>query len=363
VAVDLSVVTPVRDAAPVLARCLDAIAHQSLHPRRYEVVVVDDGSGDATPDVLDAARRAGRIQIRVFRLPHRRGIPAARNLGVREARAPLVVFLDGDELAPPGFLAAHLDCHARFGPRVICRGPVILTDSIDRPFARRFGLLDLSTAYFDTDNSSVAREHLVRAGLFDERFSPYGWEGLDLGFRLKALGLRRVFRRDAAVYHYRPPVSADTLPRLLAKEEERAETALRFLEKNRTLEARFATCATPLHVWLNAVQRGFGVFHRGNAVPWVLRLERWGFPGAARVLLAGVLRSRYFACLNAGRAAAGDGDAGRDGGPVTEGDPAGRGGAVGGRGAGRNADAWRDGGAARGGGAVGGGAQRRHSDV
>lgn len=302
--IEASVVTPTRDCAPVLARCLGALAKQSLDPSRYEVVVVDDGSTDGTPAVVEAARRSASCEIRMFRLPQRSGIPAARNLAVREARGDLIVFVDSDEFAPPTFLATHLDCHSRGGRNIICRGPVVVTRSLDRPFDTRYGLLDLSTAYFDTDNSSVRREHLFRAGLFDETFSPYGWEGLDLGFRLRAMGLRRAFRRDAPVYHYRPEISLDALPALLAKEEERAWTALRFVEKNRSLEARLAVSLTPVHRWMNAFQRGFGAFHADNAVTWVTRLERWGFPGLGRILLAGVLRSRYFDCLRSGGAAA-----------------------------------------------------------
>jgi GT2 family glycosyltransferase len=181
---------------------------------------------------------------------------------------------------------------------------VIVTHSLQQPFGTRGGLLDLSTAYFDTDNASVRREHLLRAGLFDESFSPYGWEGLDLGFRLRGLGLRRVFSREATIYHYRPDLSSEMLPALFAKEEERAATALRFLAKNPTLEARLAICHTPIHRMMNAVQRGFGAFHSGNAVAWIARLRQWGLAGPARIILAGVLREHYFACLQASETAA-----------------------------------------------------------
>ncbi len=295
--IEVSVVTPTRDRAPVLARCLTRLAKQSLDPARYEVVVVDDGSTDDTAAVVERVRRAAPCAVRMFRLGERSGIPAARNLAVREARGDLIVFVDSDEFAPPGFLAAHLNCHFRAGRNVICRGPVIVTHSLERPFETQGGLLDLSTAYFDTDNASVRRDHLFRVGLFDESFSPYGWEGLDLGFRLRALGLRRVYRRDATIYHYRPEVSPDILPVLLAKEEERAWTARRFYEKHSTLEARLAISHTPVHRWLNALQRGFGAVHSGNAVAWVRWSRRWGVPGLGRIILAGVLRERYLTHL------------------------------------------------------------------
>lgn len=304
--VEVSVITPTRDRAPVLARCLRALATQSLDPARYEILIIDDGSTDDTPSAAGAARRTAPCEIRMLRLEHHAGIPAARNLGVREARGDLIVFVDSDELAPPSFLAAHVDCHRRRGTDVICRGPVIATHALDRPFATRGGLLDLSTAYFDTDNASVRRSHLLRAGLFDESLSPYGWEGLDLGFRLRALGLRRVFRRDAAIYHYRPEVSPENLPALLAKEEERASTAARFFAKHPTMEARCAISFTPIHYCLNALQRGFGAIHAGNVVEWVARLRRWGLAGLGRILLAGVLRERYLACLWEWETAAGN---------------------------------------------------------
>ncbi len=296
-AIELSVVTATRNRAPVLRRCLDLLAAQSLDPARYEVLVADDASTDDTRDVVAQAQRRARCEIRASWTAQRCGVPATRNRAIREARGAIIVFVDDDALAPPGFLAAHLDAHASRRGGIVCRGPVIATHSLDRPFAARGGILDLSTAYFDTDNGSVRREHLIEAGLFDERFYPYGWEGLDLGFRLRAMGLRRVFRRDAALYHYQPRVAPERLQAMLAKEEESARTARLFVAKHPTLEARFAAQLTPAHRWLNALQRGFGLVHAGNIEAWLERTRRWGIPGLGRVLLWGVLNERYLARL------------------------------------------------------------------
>jgi glycosyltransferase involved in cell wall biosynthesis len=296
--IELSVVTATRNRAPVLRHALDALCAQSVDPARYELVVVDDGSGDETPTVLEQARRTARCEIRVVRLGARRGVAAARNRGIREARGEIIVFVDDDALAPPGFLAAHLDAHTTntSAPGIVCRGPVIAARSLDRPFEARGGLLDVSTAYFDTDNGSARRSHLLDAGLFDETLFPYGWEGLDLGIRLRRMGLRRVFRRDAPLYHYQA-ASDGHLTALLAKEEERARTARLFYAKHPTLEARFAVQLTPLHLWLNALQRGFGLVRAENVEAWIERARRWRLPGLGRVLLSGVLNERYLSCL------------------------------------------------------------------
>lgn len=299
--VELSVITPTRNRAPVLARCLQALAAQSLDPERYEVLVIDDASTDETRQVVEAASRRMPCAFRTFWLESRSGVSAARNRALREARGEVVVFVDSDSLAPPGFLAAHLDAHRSHGGGVVCRGPVVQTGSLDHPFRARGGILDVSTAYFDTDNASVRREDLIRAGMFDETLSPYGWEGLDLGFRLRSLGLRRVFRRDAVLYHYQPPLTPEALDLLLAKEEERARTAWRFYAKHPTLEARLAIQLTPIHRWLNTLQRLGGLVHAGNVHRWAERAERWGMPGLARVFLSGVLNERYLASLEAGR--------------------------------------------------------------
>ncbi len=294
---ELSVITPTRNRAQVLERCLACLASQSLDPSRYEVIVVDDASTDATPAVIDAARRGAACEIRPFSLAQRAGISPARNLAIREARGEIIVFVDSDSLAPPSFLTVLLECHRWAGPNIVCRGPVVLTGSLDRPFETRGSVLDMSTAYFDTDNGSVRREHLLRAGLFDEGLSPYGWEGLDMGFRLRALGLRRVFCREAALYHYQPDVNTGSLAAMLAKEDERARTALRFYEKYPTLETRLALQLTPFHRGLNTIQRLFGLIHSGNVEVWVARARRWRLPGVGRLLLAGVLNERYLARL------------------------------------------------------------------
>ena len=294
--IEVTVVTPTRNRATVLAECLRALAAQSLAPEAYEVIVVDDGSTDETPAVLDAATRAARCEIRTFRQPAHAGIPAARNLAIREARGELIVFVDSDELAPPHFLTAHVDCHRRSRADIICRGPVVTTRSLQRPFeSPGAGVMDLSISYFDTDNASLRRSLLLRAGLFDESLHPFGWEGLDLGFRLRALGVRRIYRRDAAIYHFRPPLSPETFSAMLAKEEERAKTAPRFYEKHPTFEVTLALSLTPFHRWLNLVQRGFGLIHAGNALAWAERAERWGAPGIGRLLVAGVLNERFLA--------------------------------------------------------------------
>jgi glycosyltransferase involved in cell wall biosynthesis len=97
----VSVVVPVYNGAGHLAAALESILTQESRPR--EIIVVDDGSTDATPSVV--SRFSDRIHpIRQDNL----GPSAARNIGIEHARAPLIAFLDADDVWPPGALMHQL---------------------------------------------------------------------------------------------------------------------------------------------------------------------------------------------------------------------------------------------------------------
>src|SRR3981081_182961 len=96
----ISVVIPAFPASASIDRCLAALAHQTLPPEHYEVIVVDDGSTD------DTANRASRCGARVVRLPRNQGPAAARNAGLAAARGEIVVFTDSDCEPLSGFVAA-----------------------------------------------------------------------------------------------------------------------------------------------------------------------------------------------------------------------------------------------------------------
>jgi hypothetical protein len=101
---DVSVLMPVRNGGRYLEAAVSSILTQSL--RNFEFIVCDDGSTDDTPHTL--ARYAARdARIRVFTLPQR-GLVAALNLGMQEARAAWVARMDADDVAWPDRLAVQL---------------------------------------------------------------------------------------------------------------------------------------------------------------------------------------------------------------------------------------------------------------
>lgn len=131
----VSILMPCRDAAAWLPEAIASLEAQTFDA--YEVVAVDDGSSDATPELLTAwARRDGRV--RVLRPPVR-GLVAALNAGLDAARGELVARMDADDVAEATRLekqVAFLDAH----PDIAACGTRVryFPDEVVRDGARRY---------------------------------------------------------------------------------------------------------------------------------------------------------------------------------------------------------------------------------
>ena len=194
----VTVVVPVRDGARVLPACLDALVAQQDAPP-FEVVVVDNGSRDATARLA----RAHPVVDRVVSEP-RPGSYAARNAGIAAARGRVLAFTDADCRPDPRWLAhgvAALDRAGVVGGRV--RAVVQ-----DRPTTweryDRATYLDQERAvrdegYAATANLLVRAEVFAAIGPFDPTLSSSG--DLEWGQRATAAGHRPVHAPDAVVDH------------------------------------------------------------------------------------------------------------------------------------------------------------------
>ena len=97
----VSVVVPCFNAAPYLAAALESVVTQEAMP--IEVIVVDDGSNDDSARIAQDFGRGVRVVSQA-----NAGISASRNRGVAESTAPLLAFLDADDLWPAGSLGRRL---------------------------------------------------------------------------------------------------------------------------------------------------------------------------------------------------------------------------------------------------------------
>jgi glycosyltransferase involved in cell wall biosynthesis len=110
----VTVITPAYNVGPWIGEAIDSVLQQS--ERRFEYLVVDDGSTDDTADVV-RARAATDDRVRMIQVPNG-GSGAARNVALEQARAPFVAFLDGDDRWGPQFLSCQLEAMAAAPPQV-----------------------------------------------------------------------------------------------------------------------------------------------------------------------------------------------------------------------------------------------------
>ena len=286
----LSVVIPTYNRRPILEKALCALERQQLGGPidAYEVVVVDDGSSDDTVAWL-RAEAASFPHVRLIEQDH--GGPAeGRNRGVEHAKGDVIVFIDSDLVVTEGFLLAHAsalhDHWQRHGDRLcFTYGAVINTANFEDPTSEPHKLRDLSWAYFATGNVAIDRQLLERSGLFDTRFRLYGWEDLELGERLRRLGVVLVRCPEAVGYHWHPALSLAQVPRLIEVEQERAKMGLVFYRKHPTRRVRFIIQFTLLHRLLWELLTVGGLLNERSLRPLLAWLIRRGKPGLAMELL------------------------------------------------------------------------------
>ncbi len=249
-----SVVIPTYNRQPILSKCLRALERQKHRDASvvtgYEIVLVDDGSTDGTLEWLEE---------HVIEFPHVRqfwqnhcGPAAARNLGVEKAIGDTIIFIDSDLVVTENFLQAHANALVEGEKQLgsdglFTYGAVINTCNFDSPTSEPYKITDFSAAYFATGNVAIARKWLEKAGLFDTRFQLYGWEDLELGVRLKQLGLKLIKCPDAVGYHWHPPFTLAQIPNLIEKEIQRGRMGVLFYQKHPTWNVRMMIQMTWLH--------------------------------------------------------------------------------------------------------------------
>jgi glycosyltransferase involved in cell wall biosynthesis len=234
--------------AALLARVLDACFEQTVAEESYEIVLVDDGSTDETQRVIEQASRRATCAFTVVTQPNS-GLARARNAGIARASGERIIFTDDDVLPLPNFVEEHLAAGRR-RPAAIVRGGAIEVDDLDDLPPPIWSIKNYSGNYFWTTNVSVPLATIREIGGFDESFSEYGWEDIDVGLRLRARGVRAVFQPKALVYHFKPRPRGAGVERMVAQARAQARTAVRLVRRHPNWRAYLATGVNPL-------QRGF----------------------------------------------------------------------------------------------------------
>ncbi|WP_204104140.1 MULTISPECIES: glycosyltransferase family 2 protein [Spirulina sp. CCY15215] len=284
----LSIVIPTYNRQPILAKCLRALESQDLRfngiIEGYEIIVVDDGSTDGTLDWLQAEKT--EFPHVITRSQNHQGPAAARNLGVEVSRGDIIIFIDSDLVVTEKFLQSHADRLLQGekeynSDRIFTYGWVINTCNFTNPTSEPYKITDFSAAYFATGNVAIAKKWLLEAGLFDTRFQLYGWEDLELGVRLKKLGLKLLKCPEAVGYHWHPAFSLKQIPSLIDREIQRGRMGVLFYEKHPTWEVRMMIQMTWIHRILWGILSLGGLLNEKTLAPFLQWLIDRGKPQLA----------------------------------------------------------------------------------
>src|SRR3954447_15515763 len=211
-----SIVIPTYKRVPMLLRVLDALDAQNGAPE-FEVIVIDDGSGDETSSVMSV--RVAKHYALTFRSQPNSGPGRARNHGVSLATGRYVVFIGDDTVPEPRFLAEHARVHrdANDDRLTACLGytgwprgerVTAFMDYIN-DYGLQFGYKLIEDGavvpfnFFYTSNISIDRELLGKRP-FDTTFPSAAWEDIELAYRLDGQGLRIRYNAHAVTRHHHP---------------------------------------------------------------------------------------------------------------------------------------------------------------
>ena len=271
---ELSVVIPTYNRLDTLQHVVPSLLEQSLPSEHYELLICDSNSTDGTAGYLASVSAQ---QPNVRHLPGAySGRAMARNAGIAQARGEVVLFNDSDIIADPRLLETHLQRH-RERSRIGVVGWEVQVTSVDdyvykREHEAERGSLHppsrrrLSWLYFLTGNASVRRRDLLAVGCFDESFTGYGHEDLELGYRLQKAGVAILYEPRAVNYHCQDVPHEDQIEKMKLA----GRSTVRFYRKHPDLAVMANLGMTPvslgLHSALTKMPWLLGYFDRRAAV-------------------------------------------------------------------------------------------------
>lgn len=218
----LSVIIPTYNRAGILENCLESLQHQTLPREDFEIIVSDDGSTDCTQKVVERYRKRNPYILYLRQKNQGQGI--ARNNALQHAKGNIIVLIGDDIVVTPEFLQEHLRVHLQKNAeheavlgltawyphkpvndfmRWMTNGSSIFGRFGGHQFAyeKLQGKTEADYNFFYTSNISLKRS-LFEKYSFDPTFSGYGWEDIELGYRLhKYERLRLYYNPKALAYH------------------------------------------------------------------------------------------------------------------------------------------------------------------
>ena len=206
----ISVIVPACNAENTVRGCLDSLMNQH-YPEEYEVIVIDDGSTDTTPRIVEEYEKVRLIK------QGNAGPAAARNRGAAEAKGDIILFTDSDCVPAPDWIAEMVKPFKENAEVVGVKGRY---KTGQKEIVARFVQLEYEDKYhymvreryidfIDTYSAAFKKDVFIEARGYDTDFPVACAEDVELSYRLSNKGYRMVFNPGAVVYHIHPDTVAD----------------------------------------------------------------------------------------------------------------------------------------------------------
>lgn len=238
---DVSVIIPTYNRAALLKKTLEALFEQSI--KNFEIIIIDDGSTDSTKKMMEKIssqrekQSTKKIRLKYIRQKNA-GQGNARNAGIKHAQGDICLFIGDDIMGTQKLLEEHLKFHKKYNeknaavlglikwhPDLIVtpfmewmtNGSCILGKYGGHQFAyeKLEGKKRADYHFFYTSNISL-KTSILEKHPFDSNFQKYGWEDIELGYRLtKKEQLKIYYNFKAVAFHYHPMDEKSLKPRMI----------------------------------------------------------------------------------------------------------------------------------------------------
>ncbi|MBU1567474.1 MAG: glycosyltransferase [Proteobacteria bacterium] len=225
--VEISAIICTRNRAAFLEKCLCGLIKQTLNSDRYEIIVVDNGSTDNTPEIL--FKFADNPLVHVVTEPIA-GLSRARNRGLKEAKSLYVGYIDDDAVPCERWLEAALEAFQGSNPEPDwVGGPVTLEWEVEKPvwineeLSAPLGWVNwgdsprplTASEWLIGANSCFRKDCLEKFGGFDERLGRKGssllsGEEIQIKKKIEATGGMLYYHPDVTVRHFVPAARVKT---------------------------------------------------------------------------------------------------------------------------------------------------------
>lgn len=199
----LSVVIGVYNQKKIIQQVLEGFNQQT--ELDFELCLVDSGSTDGSIQLYDSFSATFDFR---YVIQENKGKAAARNTGIKQSKSDIILITDADMVPDQKLVASHLKAHQRytgcFQGLAYDLEALVVPPQIKKPQLGRLykPYQKLGWYFFLTGNLSIPKSFFNTVGLFDEDFTGYGWEDLELGYRFYKKNILLRFLPTAINYHY-----------------------------------------------------------------------------------------------------------------------------------------------------------------